>query len=1260
MPSPFTQPRPRRPVLALIARAALAAGLMAVANAHADVIYRETFGIAPGSTTTDLYATNFDWQRFDNNGIAVATTGSSAGVNYSAIGRPVDVANVNAGPNNDATFAAYTNGILYFAATPSPSLGFTPEYPVNPANYVPGTIVFSWYEGNNTAPHVFRVLVRVGGLWYASTNTFLTPVVTLANFGAQAQLKSFTYDPAPQNWQQVNFNGDLILSGTPGSNTSVNSTLGAVSLGAAPAAPLSGVITAFGFYGENGGSGTGNRRVDSVQIDATPIVTGTAKHLLWSGAVGADWDTAALNWLAAGSPTNYAQGDFVTFDDSGFNNPNVNLVTVFAPGGVTVSNPSVAYVFGGVGGLSGTNRLVKQGAGALTITTANNYSGGTIISGGTVNVGDGGGTGTLGTGPVTNHAALVFNRNNDLTFTGIFGSGSVTHNGGAALTLFGANSFSGPLIVNSGTLILAGNQTGGGLLTNAPSTTLAGSGTNTGPVVVAGLLAPGASAGTFTAGALTFAPGGTAAFELNSSPTVGSGVNDLLQVNGNLTLNDNSLSLVLLGPPQLGVPYRLINFSGTRSGSFNPTVTIIGGSRFSAALSYDDGLGQVNVTFAGSPANLRWDSAGDTAWSPGTATNWFNLGASAPDAFFDFDSVRFDDTPGLQPAVDLADGVTVRPAQIVVDSTNTAYTIGGQGRIAGSATLTKQGPSTLVLGGTNAFSGGIVVHEGMVRLSGLTAPGTGSLTVNSNGVLVAGGAHTNAITLAGGVLGGVSGIASLGGELTAVTGTTSTIAMTDPQDYAPNSEMNFTGTLQGGGHLNVIASTANFNVDGGVGFRLRGTGASTFTGVITISNNVKAELQTSVTTPFSPAGTGKIRLVAGDASLGGTVTAASAANGLSELNLRNNSTNHAWLGNDVEILGAGLVTLNPLGTAPTNAVTTLGNLKMGGGQELGIIRNSGQPQIVAFQSVTLTGGDATFSPKTPDFGAAGATGSDLSLSNITQQIPGCGIVMNGLRTLYLAGTNGFTGNTTVSNGVLSLLGASSLSNSPVITLSAPGTLSVTGRAGGTLVLVSGQKLQGNGTLNGNLVANAGATVSPGDSLGGLTLSGTTLLQGTTVMEIDKQAGLFDSLQGAVNLTYGGTLVISNLTDPLVAGDSFPLFSAGSYSSAFAAIVPATPGPGLAWDTSTLTMDGTLRIVAAPNQTPPLIGGLAVVGGELVISGTNGTAGNDYYVLTSTNLALPRANWTAIATNIFGPGGGFAFTNAVDPNSPRRFYLLQLP
>jgi hypothetical protein len=49
-----------------------------------------------------------------------------------------------------------------------------------------------------------------------------------------------------------------------------------------------------------------------------------------------------------------------------------------------------------------------------------------------------------------------------------------------------------------------------------------------------------------------------------------------------------------------------------------------------------------------------------------------------------------------------------------------------------------------------------------------------------------------------------------------------------------------------------------------------------------------------------------------------------------------------------------------------------------------------------------------------------------------------------------------------------------------------------------------------------------------------------------------------------------------------------------------------------------------------------------------------------YVLTSSNLLVPRTNWTHIATNHFDSTGHFIFTNAAQTNAAQQFYLLQLP
>ena len=82
------------------------------------------------------------------------------------------------------------------------------------------------------------------------------------------------------------------------------------------------------------------------------------------------------------------------------------------------------------------------------------------------------------------------------------------------------------------------------------------------------------------------------------------------------------------------------------------------------------------------------------------------------------------------------------------------------------------------------------------------------------------------------------------------------------------------------------------------------------------------------------------------------------------------------------------------------------------------------------------------------------------------------------------------------------------------------------------------------------------------------------------------------------------------------------------------------------------------VVTAPSQ-PPVIGGLQISNGSLIITGTNGTAGANFLVLATTNLASPVASWIILATNQFGAGGGVSFTNLLNSNAPQVFYRLRL-
>jgi len=84
-------------------------------------------------------------------------------------------------------------------------------------------------------------------------------------------------------------------------------------------------------------------------------------------------------------------------------------------------------------------------------------------------------------------------------------------------------------------------------------------------------------------------------------------------------------------------------------------------------------------------------------------------------------------------------------------------------------------------------------------------------------------------------------------------------------------------------------------------------------------------------------------------------------------------------------------------------------------------------------------------------------------------------------------------------------------------------------------------------------------------------------------------------------------------------------------------------------------------VTLSSVQPLGIGGISLSGSNLVINGTAGLSGRTYLVLMGTNLTEPFNQWVPVATNVPGADGNFSITatNAVTPNAPRRFYILQL-
>jgi autotransporter-associated beta strand protein len=294
-----------------------------------------------------------------------------------------------------------------------------------------------------------------------------------------------------------------------------------------------------------------------VFLDVTP----TNNVLTWTGAADqTTWDFAAANFTKGAGNIAYTDPTPAVFDDTApANATTINITATVSPSTVSVSSNTNNYTFKGAGAIAGAGTLVKDGTSTLTIINNNTYSGGTTISNGTIQVGNGGATGSLGSGAITNNATLAYNRSDTVTVGNtITGTGTLQQLGPGTLILTGSNSY-GPTVISAGTLQVGNGGTsgtlGGGTVTDngtlafnrsddltvsnnisgtggvgslaANTLTLAGSNSFTGPVTLASgttvKVAASNSIGATTgvvgnvtvAGGATFDVGGLAANTLN-------------------------------------------------------------------------------------------------------------------------------------------------------------------------------------------------------------------------------------------------------------------------------------------------------------------------------------------------------------------------------------------------------------------------------------------------------------------------------------------------------------------------------------------------------------------------------------------------------------------------------------------------------------------------------------------------------------------------------------------------------------------------
>jgi len=312
-------------------------------------------------------------------------------------------------------------------------------------------------------------------------------------------------------------------------------------------------------------------------------------------------------------------------------------------------------------------------------------------------------------------------------------------------------------------------------------------------------------------------------------------------------------------------------------------------------------------------------------------------------------------------------------------------------------------------------------------------------------------------------------------------------------------------------------------------------------------------------------------------------------------------------------------------------------------------------------------GNNSFAPDSVFWVGGGGTyriQSDAGTLTVSGTIPG--VAPSGYRSLVFGGSGNILMTGTVVDGDG---GANNCTNSLIKTGSGLLTLTGTNRNTGTNYLdagillvdgstgtntltVAGGQLGGTGTIHGPTIIGADGTLAPGDqAVGTLTISNQLALAGTTIMEINKTAGTSDRVTGLAGVCYGGTLVISNLSGTLMAGDTFGLFSTAAGSGNFANIIGQPNGPSgsqLAYDFN--PTNGVLSVVALPLPPPSIV----FDGSDVTVAWTN--PGMRLYAQTNPMTVGLSTNWVYVA-------GSESITNVVFPVNQSNitvFYRLGVP
>lgn len=276
-------------------------------------------------------------------------------------------------------------------------------------------------------------------------------------------------------------------------------------------------------------------------------------------------------------------------------------ITLGTGGGALVAGFNTTVTINGViSGSAGNTLTIMPNNGTMVLTGNNTYAGNTVLqptTGGSnvarLQIGNGGTSGTLGTGNVTNDGILTFNRSDASSYGGdISGVGTLVKQGAGALTLGGANTYTGTTTVSAGFLYVNGSL-GNTAVSIADGATLGGSGTISGGVTTAAPgshIAPGNSPDTLSVGTLDLSNGAVMDFELGT-------VSDQIAVTGALTAGAGVIDFRFAdsGGFANGVTYNLITFASASGLDYSDLTASVVPAGYMLDTDFGTGGWQINA-----------------------------------------------------------------------------------------------------------------------------------------------------------------------------------------------------------------------------------------------------------------------------------------------------------------------------------------------------------------------------------------------------------------------------------------------------------------------------------------------------------------------------------------------------------------------------------------------------------------------------------------------------------------------------------------